>query len=122
MVQHLARVLPPEYYAAPQIYLGGGVEIDIGTFERDEVGDSYSSAGERSTTATALWTGAEPTLRAESDVPQFDEYEVRVYDVRRERRLVAVVELVPIWLAETLAVSVDLETTYEEACRVLRIA
>jgi hypothetical protein len=29
---------------------------------------------------------------------------------------------VPIWLTETLAVSLDFEAAYEAACRVLRIA
>ncbi len=32
-----------------------------------------------------------------------------------------ILPVLPIWLAEDLAVSLDLETCYEEACRVLRI-
>jgi len=53
MVQHLNKVLPPEYAAAPRVHLGSPVE---------------------------------------SDDP--DEYEVRVYDAHRGRRLVAAVELI----------------------------
>lgn len=55
LVLQLGRLLPPEYYAAPQIHLRHGVE---------------------------------------SDLPDVDEYEVRVYDVKRERRLVAAIEIV----------------------------
>jgi hypothetical protein len=94
LVLQLGRLLPPEYYAAPQIHLGGSVEIDVGTYERDEARTEYSIAGGNGGTATAVWTGAEPTLRVESDLPDVDEYEVRVYDVKHERRLVAAIEIV----------------------------
>jgi hypothetical protein len=42
----------------------------------------------------AVWEATEPTLRVETDLPDVDEYEVRVYDVSRGRRLVAAIELV----------------------------
>jgi hypothetical protein len=57
IVMALARQLPPRYVAGPRVHLGASFEID-----------------------TAL--------------PDQDEYEVRVYDTHRRRRLVAVVEIV----------------------------
>jgi hypothetical protein len=44
--------------------------------------------------AVVVWEATEPTLRVETDLPDMDEYEVRVYDVTRGRRLVTAVELV----------------------------
>ncbi len=69
IVETLNPQLPPEYTAAPRVHLGGAVEIDAGTF-------AYHGAN------------------AETELPDVDEYEVRVYDVARERRLVAAIELV----------------------------
>jgi hypothetical protein len=37
---------------------------------------------------------AEPSVAVETEIPDYDEYEVRVYDATRGRRLVAAVELV----------------------------
>lgn len=221
IVESLLPQLPPEYTAAPRIHLGGAVEIDAGTYEQFEHGESaLSSSGQggvaTATLATATWTATEPTFSVETDIPDVDEYEVRVYDAERERRLVAAVELVspankdrpetrnafvvkcaallqqhvsvtivdvvtsrqfnlyaellamlkqkdapvpdpesiyavtcrwimprnrwvrqawhrplvvgqplptlPLWLADDLAIALDLEASYEETCRVLRIA
>jgi hypothetical protein len=95
IVESLLPVLPPSYLAAPQIHLGGTVEVDVATFEYDAsngvASGTNSSVGG---TATAAWSAAEPTLRAETDLPDVDEYEVRVYDAARGRRLVAAIELV----------------------------
>ena len=45
--------------------------------------------------ATAVWAPARPSVAVETAVPAFyDEYEVRVFDIRRKRRLVAAVEIV----------------------------
>ena len=44
--------------------------------------------------ATAVWAPPRPTLAVATDLPDLDEYEVRVYDTRRGRRLVAAVEIV----------------------------
>jgi hypothetical protein len=40
------------------------------------------------------WAPSQPTLAVETESPDMDEYEVRAYDTRRGRRLVAAVELV----------------------------
>ncbi|HET6883050.1 MAG TPA: DUF4058 family protein, partial [Pirellulales bacterium] len=43
--------------------------------------------------ATAVWLAA-PVVRVETELPDDDEYEVRVYDASRGRRLVAAIEIV----------------------------
>ena len=43
---------------------------------------------------TAVWAPARPSLAVETTFPDADEYEVRVYDVKRGRHLVAAIEIV----------------------------
>jgi hypothetical protein len=94
LVLQLSRLLPPEYYAAPQIHLSGSIAFDVAAFDQSGNGAAHSGAAGDGGVAAAVWTGAQPTLRVETELPDADEYEVRVYDVRRERRLVAAIELV----------------------------
>jgi hypothetical protein len=96
IVQHLGKTLPSGYAAGPRVHLGPEVEIDVATFEapyQPAAGTSYSQPGDGGL-ATAIWAPAEPTLAVEIELADFDEYEVRVYDTRRGRRLVAAIELV----------------------------
>ncbi len=96
IVQALSRRLPPRYVAAPRVHSGASVEIDVATYEKDE-GDSPSEAPDDrngGAVATAVWAPALPALAVATDLPASDEYEVRVYDTRRGRRLVAAVEIV----------------------------
>jgi len=95
MVVQLTRLLPPQYAAGPQVHLGSAFEIDVGAFEFNGA-RSHSDWPQRQNgnAATATWAAVEPTLRVETDLPDVDEYEVRIYDVALERRLVAAVELV----------------------------
>ncbi len=74
IVRQLNSTLPPQYRAGPTVHLGREAEVDVGTFE------SLSPA--------------EPTLAVETDLADFDEFEVRVYDASRDQRLVAAVELI----------------------------
>ena len=73
IVLAMARYLPPGYVAAPHVHLGSSIEIDL---------------------ATAAWAPPRPTPAVATDLPDVDEYEVRVHDTRRGRRLVAAVEIV----------------------------
>jgi hypothetical protein len=96
IVAHLARKLPRRYVAAPRVHFGSSVEIDVATYEKDAPdlpvwGESEGNGGGL---ATAVWAPPRPTLTVACDLPAQDEYEVRVYDTRRQRRLVAAVELV----------------------------
>ena len=44
--------------------------------------------------AVATWAPPKPTLTLETELPDQDEYEVRIYDERHGRRLVAAIELI----------------------------
>jgi len=94
MVQQLHKILPPQYTAGPRIHLGAEVEIDVATFESEPVPDIFRSLLETPMGADTAWEPAEPTLAVETELSDFDEYEVRIYDTRRGRRLVAAIELV----------------------------
>jgi hypothetical protein len=74
------------------VHHGGSVKPDVVASEKDDKvqGRPHANGG----AATALWAPARPTRDVETDLPDADEYEVRVYDVRRGRRLVAAIELV----------------------------
>jgi hypothetical protein len=95
IVMALARKLPPRYVAAPRVPLGAYLQIDGASYEEDEplplVADG---GGEEGRVATAVWAPPQPTLAVTTDLPDQDEYEVRVYDTKRHRRLVAAVEIV----------------------------
>ena len=95
IVIDLARALPPQYVAAPRVHLGAQVEIDVATYERDE-GDSpsRSDGSTEGGVATVAWAPPRATLSIPADLPAQDEYEVRVYDSQRGRRLVAAIEIV----------------------------
>ena len=87
MCRQLFDRLPPGYIAAPGIHLGrGGFEVDVAAMHP---GRTPPPAG-----GTATLAAPQPTLTAEAEFLDPDEYEVRVYDARRSRRLVAAVELV----------------------------
>jgi hypothetical protein len=89
LVQQLYGILPEGYVAAPGVHLGTAFEIDVSAYERDEAAEAASAAG-----TGGAWAAPAPTLTLETDLPEQDEYEVRVYDARRGRRLVAAIELV----------------------------
>ncbi len=93
LVQVLAGKLPANYVAAPHVHHGAFVEIDVATLEKDEPNPPASN-GDGGGTATAVWAPARPTRAVETDLPDTDEYEVRVYDAKRGRRLVAAIEIV----------------------------
>src|SRR4051794_10947177 len=78
IVQHLFPLLPEGYVAAPNIHLGAAFEIDVSALEVDAI-TSTATAG-TSTGGAATWAPPQPTLTLETDLPEQDEYEVRVYD------------------------------------------
>ncbi|HEX8200277.1 MAG TPA: DUF4058 family protein, partial [Isosphaeraceae bacterium] len=96
IVLALARRLPRRFIAAPGIHLRSSIEIDVGTFEEDEAeSPAPSGLGDGGGgVTTALWAPPRPSLAVPTDLPEQDEYEVRVYDDKRGRRLVAAVEIV----------------------------
>lgn len=89
IVQQLGKLLPPQYVAAPRVHLGAQAEIDVAAYDR---GPRHSaSAGGL---ATTVWTPAKPTSEFETELADFDEYEVRIYDTQRGRHLVAAIEII----------------------------
>jgi hypothetical protein len=96
LVQALARKLPRRYVAAPRVHSGSSFEIDVATYEQDDAEASSVDVnnGNGGDVATAVWAPPRPTLTIATDLPDLDEYEVRVYDTKRGRRLVAAVEIV----------------------------
>jgi hypothetical protein len=95
LVASLSRKLPPGYVAGPRVHLGASFEIDVASCEEDLPAPfvSQASAAEGGV-AAAVWAPPQPTLAVTTDLPDQDEYEVRVYDAKRHHRLVAAVEIV----------------------------
>jgi hypothetical protein len=94
IVQQLYPLLPKGYVAAPGVHLGVAFEIDVSTYERDEVSPAEEAVPANGGVAASPWAPPSPTLTLETELPDQDEYEVRVYDTRHGRRLVAAIELV----------------------------
>jgi Protein of unknown function (DUF4058) len=95
MVVGLDRKLPRRYVAEPQVHLGSSVEIDVAAYDEDGADSPFAGESDNGGgVATAVWAPPRPTLAVATDLPALDEYEVRVYDTKSGRRLVATVEIV----------------------------
>ena len=68
------------------------MEIDVAAFEKDDAPPNWLSE-RNGGVATATWA-APPSLAVETDLPDYDEYEVRIFDAMRGRQLVAAIEIV----------------------------
>ena len=93
IVRQLIEVLPEPYFAVPGVHLGTLYEIDIGTYCNDSEAVSESELS-KSGSAVATYVAPKPTLTIEPHLPNQDVYEVRIFDSRRNRRLVAAIEIV----------------------------
>ena len=93
IVQKLFPQLPDGFAAAPGVHLGTAFEMDASAYEKDDPTAAPMPGGSG---GVALVTHAalEPTLTLETDWVDQDEYEVRIYDDRLDRRLVAAIELI----------------------------
>jgi hypothetical protein len=94
IVQQLFRILPEGYVAAPHVHLGAAFEIDVSTYQRDEPPTPEPPPGGNGGVAIAAWAPPQPTLTLETDLADQDEYQVRIYDARHGRRLVAAIEII----------------------------
>jgi hypothetical protein len=88
MVRHLLTILPAGFRASPRVHLGSSFEVDVGTHELDGRETTSNTGG------LATLPVLTPTLTVEADLSEQDEYEVRIYDIERERTLVAAIEIV----------------------------
>jgi hypothetical protein len=93
IVRQLFPILPEGYVAAPGVHLGTFFEIDVSVHDADRA-EGHREKASSANGGVATLAPPRPTLTLETDLPDQDEYEVRVYDTRHERRLVAAIELV----------------------------
>ena len=94
IVQQLRKQLPAGYIAGPRVHSGSYVEIDVAAFESREAPWPPPTDEGNGSVATAIWAPPEPSISVETVLPDNNEYEVRIYDARHGRRLVAAIELV----------------------------
>lgn len=95
MVAALAKKLSRRYAVRPRVHLGTVIEIDVGAFEAESSTEhSTESSNGNGGVATAVWAPPRPTLDVLTNLPEQDEYEVRIYDTKRHRQLVAAIELI----------------------------
>jgi hypothetical protein len=88
MVLQLNRHLPDQFVAEPRVHVGAEIEVDIGALEGDEADPPASDA------SGLAYAPAEPSVAVETELLDASEYEVRVFDLKHNRRLVAAVEIV----------------------------
>lgn len=93
IVMDLCQKLPEQYTAEPRVHLGKNFEVDVCTFDVQEMYalESYSPGTDG---ATVTWDPPKPTLTLEPDPTENYEYEVLIFDQQRGRELVAAIELV----------------------------
>jgi hypothetical protein len=89
IVRSLNPILPSGFRSAPQVHLGSPFEVDVSTYDLDTREPDAPGAGGVATEVTLA-----PTYTVEAELADQDEYEVRVYDAERGRKLVATIELV----------------------------
>lgn len=95
IVRQLRNLLPPGYIAEPRVHLGTVMEIDIEALELDESPHLGASHGQSNGAAVAAaWTASVPAIAVETEPPEEYEYAVHIFDLERERQLVAAIELV----------------------------
>lgn len=94
IVRTLLDKLPDRYFAEPRVHSGSSAEIDVATFHEHDQSGRGNGRSVNGGVATAIWAPPRPTLRIITDLPAPEEYEVRVFDAKRNCRLVAAVEIV----------------------------
>lgn len=93
IVQSLVKLLPRPFFAAASIHLSSPIEVDVGTFQQT-FQEEVPLASDNGGVATAIYSPPKPTAILQAHIPDQDTYEVRIYDSRRHRRLVAAIELI----------------------------
>lgn len=93
MVTRLNALLPKEYVAQPRVYLGTRMEVEFGALEREGSDLSPDQSSGEGGVAVATWAPAAPAILLDTELPEPDEYEVKIY-LQDEFRLVAAIELV----------------------------
>jgi hypothetical protein len=96
IVQKLLPSLPTRLVAEPRVHLGSYYKIDACPLENAEDAQPAIGSGQGSGVgvATAPQAPPVPTLTLDAEFPEQDAYEVLIFDLERDRRLVAAVEIV----------------------------
>ena len=95
MVQRLATELPKGYVAEPRVHLGSFFEIDVSTYENEDAEPpSNPDRALNGGAATAIYAPPAPSFAVDAEIPEQYEYEVLIFDVDRDRKLAAAVEIV----------------------------
>ncbi len=95
IVQQLREQLPQGFVAEPRVHLGSLMEIDVGALESEGAPRAKASnENGKGGTATVTWTATDPAVAIDTEPPDEFEYEIRIFDVQCERRLVAAIEFV----------------------------
>jgi hypothetical protein len=81
-------VLPPNYFADPEISVGPELEIDVATMEQ------AGSVDEGQGQTIAVWAPSRPKIAVRVDFAHLDTYEIRVYQDLGGAELRAAIELV----------------------------
>jgi hypothetical protein len=82
------EVLPPGYFAEPEISVGPELEVDVATLELTRPGRADGGS------ATAVYSPPRPRIAVQVDFARLDTYEVRVYQDLGGAELRAALELV----------------------------
>ena len=85
----LNQILPSRFEAEPSVHVGSEIEIDVATLEGEDNDDSNPAV-----TGDLAFELTLPSLAVETELVTQSEYEVRIFDTRRNRRLVAAIEIV----------------------------
>lgn len=87
IAQHLNQgLLPEDYYALPNVQLGGEVEIDVATLKQDAARDGN--------VATAVWAPPQASLTMPVDFVNLEVFEVQVLQDLGGPQLRAAIEIV----------------------------
>ena len=91
----LNEILPPDYYAEPQVHGEPRIEVDVATFENPVDSDEPEETGGGGGTAV-LTAATKKIVRADLTLPLFfpPTYAINVIETTRSPRLVAAIELV----------------------------
>lgn len=93
IVRHLMTHLPEPYFAIPAVHLGSVVEVDVGTFRGTGPQEDVDNGSGAEGVSTRVYAPPKATRTVQPRLPAHDVYEVRIYDRRRSRQVLAVVEI-----------------------------
>src|SRR5947209_18872250 len=82
IVQQLRKQLPPGYVSGPRVHAGAPVEFVV-AYEKAQLPPTFSNPDHGCGAATAVCDPGALSIAVETELPDYDEYEVRIYDAER---------------------------------------